>query len=325
MIFVVVLLAVTVIALDLHYSPHLMVRRDHFEVFKSQFGKSYHNEIEHSKRFDIFSFNLKRIHEHNLRNASFTMKMNKFGDLLPEEFSKLNKGLVKSNEKHYKQVHNTSTKAVPASIDWTTKGAVTAVKNQGSCGSCWAFSTTGAIEGLFAIKKGKLQSLSEQQLIDCSSKSGNAGCDGGDMDAAFQWTERNGICAENEYQYDMVQHKCHVCNSIGKIRGFRDVLSNDEDALKSAVAQQPVAVAIEADQDLFQFYHEGVLRGDCGTELDHGVLLVGYGSENGVDFWKIKNSWGADWGEDGFIRIERRGGKANGMCGIAMDASYPVL
>jgi C1A family cysteine protease len=220
----------------------------------------------------------------------------------------------------------------PETIDWVAEGAVTPVKNQKQCGSCWAFSTTGAVEGVNAIKTGKLISLSEEELISCS-KNGNMGCNGGLMDNGFEWIVNNrGIDTEGEWEYVAKVEKCGFFRRHRRavaIDGFKDVPTNDEDSLMKAVSQQPVSVAIEADHQSFQLYAGGVYSAkDCGTELDHGVLLVGYGvdpsSKKHKHFWKIKNSWGEAWGEDGYIRIAKGGNGLEGQCGVAMQPSYPT-
>ena len=218
---------------------------------------------------------------------------------------------------------------LPASVDWTAKGAVTPVKNQGQCGSCWAFSATGAVEGAHAINKGHLVSLSEQQLVDCSGSYGNQGCNGGLMDSAFKYIIQNGgICSEEAYPYEGRDSKCrsNSCTAVTKIGGFYDVPADNADALQAAVAKQPVAVAIEADSSCFQFYSSGVLECACGSALNHGVLAVGYGEEGGKPFWNVKNSWGESWGAGGYIKM-LRGDKAPraGMCGIQRSASYPTM
>ena len=219
--------------------------------------------------------------------------------------------------------------SLPASVDWSAKGAVTPVKNQGQCGSCWAFSATGAVEGVHAIKTGKLVSLSEQQLVDCSGSFGNQGCNGGLMDSAFRYVIKNGgICSEEAYPYNGRDGSCKAnsCSAVAKISGFYDVPADNVDALEAAVAQQPVAVAIAADSTCFQFYSSGVLTCNCGTGLNHGVLAVGYGTEGSNDFWKVKNSWGDSWGMGGYIKMLRGAdaGRA-GMCGIQKVASYPSM
>jgi C1A family cysteine protease len=219
--------------------------------------------------------------------------------------------------------HQVSGKAAPASIDWTTKGAVTQVKDQGQCGSCWAFSSTGGLEGQWEIATGNLQSLSEQQLVDCSKQ--NSGCNGGLMDYAFQFYESTSVATEDSYAYTGRDGTCKSSYTQaipqGGVTGYKDISS--ESALLDAVANTgPVSVAIEADQMSFQLYSGGVLTGNCGTNLDHGVLAVGYGSESGTDYWKVKNSWGASWGANGYVLIERGVNK----CGIADGPpSYPTV
>lgn len=212
--------------------------------------------------------------------------------------------------------------SLPAAVDWVSKGAVTAVKDQGQCGSCWSFSATGALEGANFIKSGSLVSLSEQQLVDCDKVS--AGCGGGLMDNAFKYVQVHGLAAEADYAYKAVAGTCSptgVALAPAQVRGLVDLPVGDEAALANAVAAQPVSVAIQADQLSFQFYKSGVLTGECGHQLDHGVLLVGYGVDGGVPYWKIKNSWGAKWGEGGYIRIQ----KGVGKCGVADAASFPLL
>ena len=215
--------------------------------------------------------------------------------------------------------------ALPDSIDWVANGAVTGVKNQGQCGSCWSFSATGAVEGAAFIKSGKLESLSEQELVDCDHN-GDMGCGGGLMDHAFSWVENHGgLCSEAEYAYHGKAETCNKsCSAVVKVEGSQDVESSNEQALKAAVAQQPVSVAIEADQRSFQFYKSGVFSATCGEQLVHGVLVVGYGEEAGEKFWKVKNSWGKSWGLNGYIQLARELGPAGGQCGVAMCPSYPI-
>jgi C1A family cysteine protease len=214
----------------------------------------------------------------------------------------------------------------PDAIDWVEKGAVTDVKDQGSCGSCWAFSTTGALEGAYQQKTGSLKEFSEQQLVDCDQV--DAGCNGGLMDQAFDWVKGNGgLCSEADYPYTSGGGHAGTCStscsvdSASAVTKYTDVKPKDVGALETAVAQQPVAVAIAVNSN-FQMYTSGVFDGRCGFQLNHGVLTVGYGTDAGQDFWKVKNSWGADWGEGGYIRLVK---DSSDECKIMDAASYPTL
>ena len=218
-------------------------------------------------------------------------------------------------------------------LDWREKGAVTEVKDQGMCGSCWSFSTTGSIEGASFLLTGTLTSISEQNLIDCDYT--DLGCNGGLMDDAFQYDENaGGLCSEADYPYKAVQSD--VCmNNCTKVPGshvssFTDVEPNDVDKLMAAITQQPVSVAVEADTLEFQMYSSGVFESEsCGVNLDHAVLAVGYGSEGECcdkkDYFLVKNSWGESWGDEGYIKISRSGAEPEGMCGILAMASYPTV
>jgi len=218
-------------------------------------------------------------------------------------------------------------------VDWTTKGAVTGVKNQGSCGSCWSFSTTGSLEGAYFLKYGSLLSFSEQQLVSCDTKGNDQGCNGGWMDDAFTYVANNGgITTEDQYPYTsgtsgktgtcVTSGYTNVANVAPKGSLYVDVKAGSVDAMMSAVNVGPVSIAIQANQMAFQSYSSGVLTGRCGNNLDHGVLLVGYGTDSGTDYWKVKNSWGTSWGEQGYIRIER---SSDDLCGLLDAGSYPTL
>jgi len=223
--------------------------------------------------------------------------------------------------------------ALPASVDWSTKGAVTGVKDQGNCGSCWSFSATGALEGAYEIKYGSLVSFSEQNLVSCDTI--DSACNGGLMDNAFSWTKTNGgLCTESAYPYTSgttgQKGTCTTtCTKNANVapKSFTDVAKNSDSALMTAIAQQPVSVAIQANQPAFQTYKSGVLTGTCGSNLDHGVLAVGYGTwTDGTDYYKVKNSWGTSWGMSGYILIQRGNPQRCGECGILCGPpSYPNL
>jgi C1A family cysteine protease len=279
--------------------------------WKNKHGKKYASPTEEKARLQIFYTNYKTIQTH-MQNPkrTFDMGFNKFMDLTSQEFGQYY--LSYRDNSFWRKRNVKSFNATPAnSVDWRTKGAVTGVKNQGQCGSCWAFSTTGSLEGAHFLKTGTLTSFSEQQLVDCSGSYGNQGCNGGLMDYAFQYVEAKGISTEAEYPYTGYDGSCQKDNGSWKISGYTDVPAGSTSELKSACNTQPVSVAVDAES--WQFYSGGVFS-NCGTSLDHGVLLVGYTS----DYWIVKNSWGGDWGEDGYIRLA-----TGNTCGIANSASTP--
>ncbi|KAJ7966579.1 Cysteine proteinase [Quillaja saponaria] len=286
------------------------------------------------KRFEIFKDNLKYIDEHNAdQNQTYKLGLTRFADLTNQEYQAKHFGtkidpkrrLAKTRSNRYAPRVGDK---LPESVDWRKKGVVLEIKDQGSCGSCWAFSTISSVEGINKIVTGDLVSLSVQELVDCDT-SYNEGCNGGLMDYAFEFIINNGgIDSEEDYPYTGFDGRCDQYRKNAKvvtIDDYEDVPAYSEKALQKAAANQPVAVAIEGGGRDFQLYVSGIFTGKCGTSLDHGVTVVGYGSENGVDYWIVRNSWGKSWGEEGYIRMERNlVGTNTGICGIAMEASYPV-
>ena len=277
----------------------------------------------------------------NLRNVTYTLGHNKYSGMSSVEFSEFmgfqnNRVYLKEfNERQFKY-HQISSD-IASSINWIEKGAVTDVKDQGQCGSCWSFSTTGALEGVFYIQNGDLESFSEQELVDCDklgNGGNNHGCNGGLMDSAFEWIiNKKGLCSEDDYPYEsgttQKRGECRSsqCENVknSNIKDFHDVPPSSDESMMSALTQQPVSIAIQADQRDFQLYKSGVFTGSCGTKLDHGVLVVGYDSENGEDYYLVKNSWSESWGDHGYIKLGRgpQYNNGDGQCGMLLQASYP--
>jgi cathepsin L len=307
-----------------------------FKAFQLEYSKHYDSEAEATLRFDIFRENVAMILAHQSNpNRTFEMTVNRFADLSADEFRERNgyrhvvRPYLTSKNTH---IFDFMTMAsLPTAINWTAQGKVTPVKNQEQCGSCWSFSTTGSVEAAYAIENNAstLISLSEQELVDCSQAEGNAGCEGGLMDQAFEFIISNkGLCTEQAYPYTASDGSCAEtsCKSAVTIAAYSDVAQNNEPQLQAAVAQQPVSVAVDASAGFWQFYSGGVApASQCGTQLDHGVLATGYGELSGKPYWIVKNSWGTDWGVGGYILLERGTTSGSpGTCGIAMKASYPT-
>jgi len=318
-------------------SGFVSVRRDEevtrdegWKLWKSAHNKGYTDLGEEKVRYAIWKDNLRRIVEFNEKSTSVFLAMNHFGDMTNTEYRATMTGYVNSREEEKgSSFLPPSNIDPPQTVDWRTKGMVTPIKNQKQCGSCWAFSATGSLEGQHQKKTGKLVSLSEQQLVDCSRKFGNYGCNGGLMDNAFRYIKANGgIDTEESYPYVARNEKCHFNKStIGAtVTGFVDIESGSEDALLAASATiGPISVAIDASHFSFQFYHHGVYdEPHCSSRnLDHGVLLVGYGvSDDGKKYWLVKNSWGTSWGDKGYIMMSR---DKHNQCGIATASSYPLV
>jgi cathepsin L len=312
-----------------------------FQEWRFTNKKVYDSLEEEMRRFGIFEYNMERIaasnDEFRTGTKTYTLRMNHFGDMTDEEFHEYyNCPATKQIKAEVKRMINEGSSSdetdatLPegATVDWNAAGYVTPVKNQGQCGSCWAFSATGSMECQHAIQHSQKPptSLSEQQLVDCSGAYGNQGCNGGWYYDAWKYAESaGGLCTESEYPYTARDGTCKA-SSCGtkyyKPTGYSAVSSDNESALQNAVNKGCVSVAIEADQMSFQYYSGGVLTGSCGTRIDHAVLAVGYGTLNGDGYWLVKNSWGTGWGVNGYVYICKGCGDngTKGECGINM---YP--
>jgi len=308
---------------------------DSWSEFKLKFNKKYQSEEDEAYRQSVWTSTVEMISEHNAEfeagEHTFNIGENELADLTPDEIKERMNGLVaaESGEDGVVMVTESELAQLNKTVDWRAKGYVTEVKNQAHCGSCWAFSATGSMEGAHFKSSGKLVSLSEQNLVDCSRKEHNLGCMGGLMDNAFKYVIANhGIDTEASYPYNATTGKTCKFNqtNIGaNITSFTDIPRNSEmDLQKASATIGPISVGIDASRPTFHFYKSGVYHDHkCSSvHLDHGVLVVGYGTEGGKDYWLVKNSWGASWGEKGYIKMARN--KKN-ACGIASQASYPVV
>jgi len=323
--------------------PEVMSFNEWHDIFGHD-ANAYSHKKTIESRERAFMANIKKIQAHNAKNLSWRMGVNQFSDLSGEEFNELMKfaqcrkimNMTQRGEKPKDRLPQMRNPKNMASVDWRTssnpiqKVAVTAVKNQGQCGSCWSFSASGAVEGAWAVGGNTLVSLSEQELVSCDKQ--DSACDGGLMDFAFDFVKDNGLTSEANYPYVSGNGQVPECNEekraqkVATIKSYTDVQHSSEDALENALNIGPVAIAIEADQDSFQYYTSGVMTGECGSSLDHGVLAVGYGhdKDSNLDYWIVKNSWGPSWGMDGYILLERHISSSAGQCGILMQPSYPV-
>ncbi|XP_061362049.1 zingipain-2-like [Gastrolobium bilobum] len=308
------------------------------EQWMLQHGRSYANDAEKDKRFKIFMENLERIENfNNATNKSYKLGLNQFSDLTTEEFiashsAKLKISSVPYSPSSMAPVPPLNTDEVPESMDWREHGAVTDIKDQGTCGCCWAFSAVAAVEGIIKIKTGNLISLSEQQLLDCDYNEENKGCNKGYMQNAFDYIIQNkGLDSETSYPYQGSTSTCHIATATAaQISGYVNVPSNNEKQLLIAVANQPVSVYLALSDD-FHSYQGGIFTGSCPTKLEgatdiHAATVIGYGtSKDGIKYWLIKNSWGKLWGEGGYMRLLRDTDQPGGLCGIAINPCYPKV
>jgi len=322
-----------------------------FQAWANDHSKEYDSDEEKEYRMRVWMQNHIKIELHNnqVPEPKFKLGHNAFSDMTQDEYAEFNKlgahasksGKLSAEQKVNPMAESATFRALedpmfekPKEVNWVKLGGVTPIKNQGACGSCWAFSTTGALEGAKFIKTGELVALSEQNLLDCDHK--DLGCNGGLMDNAFKFDEKSGgLCSEKDYPYEAKQgKKCNPMNCEDVpgtiVSTFYDVPKGDAKALMAAVAMQPISVAIQADQFVFQFYKTGVLTDDkCGKQgmIDHGVLAVGFGTDSKTNepYWLVKNSWGDSWGEKGYIRMSRNSENDFGMCAILKAASFPEV
>ena len=301
-----------------------------FINFIAQHNKTFGTTEEFNFRRQVWGEAEEEINAHNAEGLTWTLGHNQFSDWTNEEYKVLLGYKPELRTAQYQDIVPTEYTSTNADgIDWRTKGAVTAVKDQGSCGSCWSFSTTGAIEGAHQIASGTLVSYSEMQFVDCDyGITKNLGCNGGLMDKAFTYAEKNAITTEEAYPYTPSHSKCDDSKLTGAtllVSSFVDVALNSPDALKAQLMKGPVSVAIEADKRVFQSYKTGVITGTaCGVNLDHGVLAVGFGTDSsGVEYYIVKNSWNSSWGDNGYVNIGVEAGA--GVCGIQSGPpSQPV-
>ncbi|XP_064784704.1 procathepsin L-like [Oncorhynchus masou masou] len=335
------LLVVVAAALAVASAASLSLEDLEFHAWKLKFGKSYSSQAEEAQRMSSWISNRKLVVVHNMLAdngiKSFRLGMTYFADMDNEEYRRvISQGCLGSFNASKARGGSTffpmlGENDLPTTVDWRDKGYVTPIKDQKQCGSCWAFSATGSLEGQHYKKTNKLVSLSEQQLVDCSGDFGNMGCMGGLMDQAFEYIKSlapGGVDTEDSYPYQAEDKKCrYKPDSVGATcSGFVDVTSGDESALQQAVSTVgPVSVAIDAAHSSFQLYDSGVYdEPECSSDdLDHGVLAVGYGtSDDGQDYWLVKNSWGLEWGDKGYIMMSRN---KHNQCGIATASSYPLV
>lgn len=295
-----------------------------FMKFVKEHNKEYETFEEFHERFEIFKNNLNKVENHEVFSPFMDMTEYEFSSRLTLDADAI--AAAKSKMESYVLKNRLSSSELPESFNWNDQGAVMPVKNQGSCGSCWAFSAVGNLEGLLFKKTKTLKGLSEQQLVDCDKK--DQGCNGGFMDDAFDYVNKaGGIMSEDDYSYKGRGGKCNFDKSkvALTISGFLDVSKNEDEIAQVLLENGPLSVAVNATP--FQFYFGGVFAPKkCNPEgLNHGVLLVGFGEEKKggevQKYWIIKNSWGTKWGEKGYIRLQR----GTGMCGVNTNVSTATI
>jgi len=339
-------------------------RHQEFQNFKTKFSKIYKNVAEERLRYSIFLRNVAEVEAHNKAGSTYTKGINEWSDLTQAEWEEMYLGGYKHIAVHSQPIKESTTKIakdLPASIDWREEGVITAVKNQGQCGSCWAFGTTEQIEAYTALATGELIELSAQQVTSCTPNpltcGGTGGCMGSTPPLGYNYVQLFGQTAEADYPYQSgttsdtedCLYDLSSLTPVASITGFDNLPSNNQEAIMNHIGTVgPLAISVAANT--FKNYNGGVFSGcsyDENIQLNHSVQLVGYGSEGGVDYWIVRNSWGPNWGEDGYIRMLREatpgcgtdtttsghvceGGPGNamlhvcGMCGMLFETSYPL-
>merc|ERR1711934_1116955 len=306
-------------------APEIAAVAVQYMGYLAEHGKSYITNEEFTARKALYMETDRLVNEHNATESSFKLGHNKFSDFTDYERSQLLGYIAPDTEQEPVWLEPTN----EASVDWRTKNAVTPVKDQGQCGSCWTFSSTGALEGAHSIASGKLLSFSEQQIVDCANLKHvypSFGCNCGNQSVAFKYLEKNMAELESVYPYTAKNGTCQYNKDSATavdVSTYTTVTADNVDQMKAAVTKQPVSVSIEADKKVFQQYKSGIFdSADCGTKLDHATLVVGFGTQDGEDYWLMKNSWGTVWGEQGYMQLKIESGK--GVCGIQMGPLYPT-
>lgn len=289
-----------------------------------KFGRLTASPSENNFRLNTFYKNYMKIVQVNNADLKWKAGLNKFSDMTEEEFRAkylgFNPNMVKAMTKGKKLQAQRQLTETPVSLDWRKKGAVGPIRNQGQCGSCWAFASSFTVGAQYFIKSGNLVDISAQQLIDCSGSHGNHGCNGGWMTYAFEYFQDQGPNNSSDYPYTARTGTCKWSSDkvVTTVSSYRELPTNDEKAIEAELVNGPVATAI--DSFGIQSYASGIYTGDCGTSINHGMIFIGYDNTDPDNkYWILRNMWGSDWGEDGYIRIEKDIANSSGKCGLAIS------